>query len=649
MQTINATVHYAIAPAWAILQRQLFELMDNAVHPYAEKYANADGSLKWAASWSGSRDGMDDFYEAFHNFSQCYTLGGGDHLQTMADHHWAGITRQLTKFGRIHKEYERGYDQFHQCESYIYFYHMCLADPSNEKLIDRARRFAGFYLNEDPAAQNYDPQHKIIRAPHNGSGGPAWGMSDDDSKASYNWSPGGMAVYGLPLSDVPGINTYDDLKNPDNARKMGQAMASRYHSGDVGNNLNVNGLIMNAYLMTGEAKYKNWLLEYVGAWLDRAQANGGLMPDNVGLDGKVGTSHNGKWYGGLYGWTWPHGFYNLCYAALTAANNAFMLSGDTRYFELPRTMLDRVIEQGRVDNFDIMAEKMSLRAHYINVDRALGPDRRTFLVPFRYGDQGWMDYQPMPLSFPLNLWNVTEDPQDWQRIEFLEEQSGYDWNKIVPFRDKGDMNHDEPWIRYLAGKKPDFPEAMLGATYAQVCHRLAQVRADNTDLAAGPSIHLWQQVQPVITEALTQLTMGSPQVIYYGGMLNARVRYFDAQRRRPGLPEQVAALVHTITPGQVSLTLVNLNPTETRSLILQAGGLGEHRFKHASCEYSTTAYPAPTGAYAADEPKIETRHFAINDRHLRVCLPPSTELRLHLDMERYVNTPSYAGPDYATL
>jgi hypothetical protein len=139
--------------------------MDDAAHPYAEKYTNPDGSLKWADTWGDSRDGMDDFYESFHNFSQCYLLGGGDHLHAMADHHWDGITRQLTKFGRIHKEYERGYDQFHQCESYIYFYQLCLADPTNEKLIDRARRFAGFYLNEDPDAPNYDPHHKII-PPH---------------------------------------------------------------------------------------------------------------------------------------------------------------------------------------------------------------------------------------------------------------------------------------------------------------------------------------------------------------------------------------------------------------------------------------------------------------------------------------------------
>lgn len=643
MQTITATVHYEYAPVWAILERRLIDLMNKAVYPYVEKYANPDGSLIWKDAWTGGRDGMDDFYEAFHNFAQFYALGGGDHLLEMAHRHWEGITNQLTRFGRIYKEYERGYDQFHQSESYIYFYFLCLADPANPKLLDRARRFAGFYLNEDPEAQNYDPLHKIIRAPHNGSGGPAWGLSDDDANLTYNPGPG-MAKYGLPLTDVPGITRVEDLQNPENARRMGQAMAARFRDGDVGNNLNVNGLIMNAYLMTGEAKYRDWLLEYVDAWLERARANHGLMPDNVGLNGVVGANHHGKWYGGLYGWTWPHGFYNLCYAAITAANNAYLLTHDAQYFELPRCMIDTVLAQGRMENFDEAAEQMSLAGHYINVERALGEDRATFLVPFRYGDQGWMDYQPMNVSFPLNVWNVSGMDEDWDRIEFLREKSGYDWRKVVPFRDKGDMNHDEPWVLFLSGEKPEYPQEMLTAAYAQVCHRLAQIRADDSDLKAGPSIHLWQQVQPVTTEALMQLTAGGPQTIYYGGMFNTRVRYFDAGRKRPGLPEDVAALVRTLEPDRTVLTLVNTSPFTGRDVVIQAGGLGEHRFLTATYDAATSAYPGTTGAYAPDPLTTETHTAAVDGKHLRVRLPPATQITLDLATVRNVDMPSYAGP-----
>jgi hypothetical protein len=294
-----------------------------------------------------------------------------------------------------------------------------------------------------------------------------------------------------------------------------------------------------------------------------------------------------------------------------------------------------------------MVERMSTPHHYVGISRALGPDRRTFVAPFRYGDQGWMDYQPMQVSYPLNVWNVTEAAEDWQRVAYLEERSGYDWHKVVPFRDKGDMNHDEPWLLYLRGEKPEYPEEMLGGAYAQVCHRLAQIEADDSDLRAGPYIHLWQQVQPVTTEALVQLTLGCPQVIYYGGMLNARVRYFDGQQRRPGLPDDVAALVDAVAQSRVSLTLVNLSPQQERDVIVQAGGLGEHRFLEASYETSSTPYPASRGAYAAELPVVDTQAVRIDDTYLRVVLPPATHIRLDLAMDRYVTSASYAEPDYS--
>ena len=132
--------------------------------------------------------------------------------------------------------------------------------------------------------------------------------------------------YGLPFDDIPGITTYDDLKDPALARSMGEAMKERSGRGDVATNLLATSLVTNAYLLTGEQKYKTWVLEYVDAWRERALENGGLLPDNVGLSGEVGEYQNGKWYGGNYGWTWPHGFYNIIQAAIVAGANAYILS-----------------------------------------------------------------------------------------------------------------------------------------------------------------------------------------------------------------------------------------------------------------------------------------------------------------------------------
>ena len=58
--------------------------------------------------------------------------------------------------------------------------------------------------------------------------------------------------------------------------------------------------------------------------------------------------------------------------------------------------------------------------------------------------------------------------------------------------------------------------------------------------------HRWQQTNPVTTEALIQLTLGAPQLIYNGGLLMSRLRYFDFDRKRPGLPKDTAALVETL-------------------------------------------------------------------------------------------------------
>ena len=52
------------------------------------------------------------------------------------------------------------------------FNRMGLSMPEDATYQARARRFAGFYMAEDPDAPNYDPKLKIIRSMQNGSRGP---------------------------------------------------------------------------------------------------------------------------------------------------------------------------------------------------------------------------------------------------------------------------------------------------------------------------------------------------------------------------------------------------------------------------------------------------------------------------------------------
>ena len=79
-----------------------------------------------------------------------------------------------------------------------------------------------------------------------------------------------------------------------------------------------------------------------------------------------------------------------------------------------------------------------------------------------------------------------------------------------------------------------------------------------------------------------QLTCGGPQTVYHGGLLHTRLRYYDAVVRRPGLPEDVSALVSHLDGDSVTVSLVNGSPMHERRVILQAGAFNEHRFTSMS-------------------------------------------------------------------
>lgn len=639
MIEIKATVPLTRAPAWAVLERQLINVMEEAVHPFLEKYTRPDGRLIWNEGPRNSRDGADDFYESFYNWPLLYLLGGGDHLLELGQRQWDATTVLMEEYGHVYKEYEIGYDQFHQSESYIYFYLLCMADPGHEKNRERARRFAGFFLNEDPEAPNYDPEKKIIRCAHNGSKGPRWLYGEAD-EPSYGYSPG-MARYGLPYEDLEGIETPEDLKDPEKARRMGQAMKERMSKGDCATNLHVTPLIANAYLLTGDGKYRDWLLEYVGAWIERAEANGGLLPDNVGLAGEVGEYMDGRWYGSMYGWTWPHGFYNIAMAAILAGIHCFLLTRDEKYLELPRTQIQKVLEQGKMA--DLGEIHMSLGEHWMGQLQALGEDKVSFVVPYCYGAKGWSDFQPLAAMYPAALWNVSGDAVDWDVMELIREKETYDWREVIPFHNKEDAYHEQPWFCYLQGENPDYPVQILQAALALVYRRMDLIRNDRTD-PRDNHIHWWQQLNPVTTEALIQLTLGAPQMLYNGGMLLAPLRYFDAERKRPGLPRDIGALVEEVAKDKVVLHLVNLSGLQSRTLLIQAGSLGEHRFTTVAHSVLTSEYPGAVADYAAPSVEQAMEQVDVESTHFQVELPPGTEIRLKIGLERHVNEPSYAFP-----
>ena len=219
MKSLTANIPLNDPAHWAVWQRRLFDALDQSVQPFLDHFTREDGEFIWQDEWGGGSP--DDFYEPFFNWPLVYLMGGGEHLLHLADRQWEAITRQLTRLGTVSKEYGIREDQMHQAESDICFYHLCLAHPNAPRRVERARRFAGFYLNEDPEAQNYDPEHKILRSGLNGSHGPYFAPLTERDHQSYNPLGGSMEVYNLPFFDLPGITCVQDLADPAKARLMG--------------------------------------------------------------------------------------------------------------------------------------------------------------------------------------------------------------------------------------------------------------------------------------------------------------------------------------------------------------------------------------------------------------------------------------------
>ena len=600
MTTVEST-GTGTPPAWARLQRRAIAAMNDAAVAFVERYTDADGFLVWRAEWPGM-DGSDDGYESFASFPLFYALGGSPLVHELSRKQWNAITRQFTGYGQIWREFDAYYDWMHHGESNLYLYYFGLADP--EVAIDRERalRFAAMYMGEDPQAENWDAERRLIRSPITGSRGPCFKMTAED------WSTHRpiLADYLSPYEDVPGTGADRDpmaLANwNDDAifEAVLERMNKRMARGDVPLNLTATSLITHAYIHTGEEKYRRWVLDYLAAWLERTEANGGITPDNIGPSGRIGECMNGKWWGGYYGWRWPHGAFSILEPLLIAGSNALLLTGDRSHLDLVRSQFERLWALGKVEGGQ-------------------------FVIPARHGDAGWFDFRPPDPRYLIHLYFLTGAERD---RELLHTVAGREtWRDEGAFG-KGGQYVPRPWQVFVDGENADYPEAAMADTLREIERRLEVMRADDGNPAEW-DVHHWQDINPVVCEPLLQLTTGTPGVIYHGGLCHARIRHFDPVNYRPGLPDSVAALVSRVRPDSVDLELVNTHAEETREVVVQAGAFGEHVF---------TRIAAPGEAGPVFSEGAEGSPF------FRAVLRPSSTLRLSLSMHLFARRPSYAFP-----
>jgi hypothetical protein len=596
----------AAPPRWALLQRQIFAALDHAALDFADRYTRPDGTLIWRTEWPGM-DGSDDPYEGFMNMPLYYALGGAKEVYERSRTIWDGITWQWTEYGQIHREFDAYYDWMHHGESNLFFYFFGLADPDVMKDRQRTRRFAGFYNGEDTEALNWDAERRLMRSPINGSRGPRHHQTEED------WSTHREILdnYLPPFEDLPGIDRYG-MKTPwsDDATyaEILKRINERQSRGDVPLNLGVTSLMTHAFMYTGEEKYRAFVLDYLEAWEERTERNGGIIPDNIGLSGEIGEYNDGKWWGGYYGWRWPHGSVSLLEPLSVAGMNAAALTGEMKHLNLLRSQLDML--------WDL---------------------RDGELVPNRHYDEGWRDFRHPHPMFGVYLWATSMDEADAARAErgwahelFDTVNPAYSsYGQKTAGGHMGFNGNTAQWFRFMRGQWPDYPEQILEANLITIAGQIAKFRSEENNpltmdhYRESMTIHMWQQLTPMIIEGLAQLTLGGPMHVYHGGLQHARFRYFDPAGERPGLPKGVAALVDGLTADGASLTLVNTDVATAREVIVQAGTFGEHEFAGGT---------------------LDGVAFAANCRWLVVRLEAGATARLEVAMKRYVRAPNYDTP-----
>ena len=174
---------------------------------------------------------------------------------------------------------------------------------------------------------------------------------------------------------------------------------------------------------------------------------------------------DGKWWGGYYGWRWPHGFMTIIEPLTIAAMNASLLTGDLRYLDIPRGQIDRLIGLGR-------------------------EEEGRLLVPYRHTDDGWTTWRPLEPKHASHLWYMSQDPRDKARIDALPE-TRTDWLEVRPGRAKGDDVHFGPWYCYLDGRNPDYPRRILEEQYVEALRRMDALRNDDGN-PEDWDVHHWQ-------------------------------------------------------------------------------------------------------------------------------------------------------------
>lgn len=573
-------------PEWALLQRELLKANEEACAAFFTRYFDDRGWLRAVERW-GANDGPDDAIENVNDWPTLHALGAGDQVLAMAKKAFEGNVAQYTaaktievpfaREGMYFREFPVMTDWQHLSEGLSVFNLLGLSDPYDARYRDRVKRFSGFYTGEDKAVPNYDPKLKIIRSMITGSKGPMLRQATPLDWAGDPFDPTHFFM-------EHGETTYQQTL--DHYAEYGDVV------GDAPLNLQATSLVMNAYMLDHEPKYRDWIVSYVDAWIARAKANGDVLPSKIGLDGKIGGP-KGQWWSGTYGWgfspvappTGKREDRNRVPRSVVGFLNAYLLTGDDKYLDVWRRQNDVINAQKKIVDGKVMTPRM-------------------------YGPKGWYGYAPGEYRLNgLEIWYMSQKASDRARAA------------------------DHPWVSYLEGKDAGYPVSALRKDLERVRAKAQAQRDDNT----SPDTRLADatlDITPASVTALIHLMEGGINIARpawsgtspsQGGALRyARLRWFDPERRRAGIPPDVAALVEKLGEDETVVSLVNINQVAARTVTVQGGAYAEHQILSAAV--------GEGGATPVDSSAFTLR------------LAPGAGARLTLKMKRYTNAPTLSFP-----
>jgi len=562
-------------PAWALKQRELLTLNARIVDLFKARYIDAHGYVAIDYEHGGGIMAPDDVFETMYKWPLLYAIGGDDAFRDVFWKAWLGSLEQCTEAGLFVNDFVKYMDWHHNGEHYQPFWMAALILSDDPEYRRQAKLFASFYDGTNPDVPNYDPEQRVIRSMLTGGAGPV------ERATARHWIG----------TDEPG---------PFWQRWMNEGGDAVGHDGPI--NLVTSNFGTIAYLLTGDSHYRDVTLDYINAWRERAEANDGIIPSIVLPDGSVPDD----WWDGVLGWNWRMfgGLFQVSSGPRAAWANALLMTGDRSYYDTCRILADELWTHKKV------GEHRGQRALY---------------VPRFYDGETWSHYMEHPheqgvyASILANIYLATMRVEDLARV-VDRVHPGVQAAGHAPYQEGG---YERDWIVFLNGGNPDWPEQELDRCIARTRQDIAGLERE----LALPEAERPRRGWPLhlgLSGPLVNQVSGGIMPLWHGQLYLARFHYFDPQRQRVGLPANVAALVDSLGDETATLTLVNLDPDNPVSVLVQTGAYAEHQCRTVAVD---------------GQPPV-----AVDGTLFRVDLAPGAGQRMTVTMQRYANRPAIRLP-----